>query len=724
MSDIQNLINKNNWEKIYKLIIKNKIDLYGTFTNGNTIVHLAAINNNNKILMHCVKTDHNALAKSNHEGNSAIHLLAFYGYIELLKKCIGEYVNFIELQNDNDQTIVNILYNDYQFIKWVTENYKENVIVNDIENNNIVNKNIYESTSKKDQGYKILKLLLKSQNKYINDHRSSFLCLATKLSKIHLCDLLLNNHYDVNKKDSSSITPFIYAIKNHNIPIIKLLIKHNANINYNGPEGDHNPLILSIKNNEDEIVDLLLDNKFDVNHYDRYLETPLHHALKTPNPSPITISKLIYYGNLNIKNIHGETPLHILCKKNDIWNYTKFISRKNLDIFIEDNNHKRPIDYINANHIYKFVDLILNNYYTQIKDENIKMTNCRKNIKSKQCKEEFKKYIFNTKRSIPEDNDKIIIGNKIKMIQENTALHGLFNSDALHNMIYTIAIMKKYENIGIPFQYYFNDKYINDKILHANNDLFISPYEQIISDLSKMYSEFFYEIQPYLVIWRSNTQNYIHRDIGFLVKKCLYAKKIRYIMFKLTIITSSSSTHANILIYDKETKTLERFEPYGIIPYLESEKLDKFIEMKLCKLIDHDATYLRPQDIFENIGFQTISNDSSQYYKKLGDPAGFCLAWTFWYLEMKASNINVDSRELIKESLGEMVNDNINRNKSVITFIRKYALTLDEMKNEFLLSSGIPENKIYDLVLSVDDQRKVIDKMIFEFNNIIKNRYQ
>lgn len=43
---------------------------------------------------------------------------------------------------------------------------------------------------------------------------------------------LLKYNVDVDAKDNRNNTAIIFAAKNQNIPIIKLLLKHNANIHH------------------------------------------------------------------------------------------------------------------------------------------------------------------------------------------------------------------------------------------------------------------------------------------------------------------------------------------------------------------------------------------------------------------------------------------------------------------------------------------------------------
>ena len=351
-----------------------------------------------------------------------------------------------------------------------------------------------------------------------------------------------------------------------------------------------------------------------------------------------------------------------------------------------------------------------------------------KNTESIQCQQLIKKYIFETNRSIPQlkDYENIIKDINLVKNQKEKISYGIFNADALHNMIYTLLLLQKYDNLCIPFQYYIEDKYINDKILMLVTDLYKQPDDMIIADLVKTYSFNFYQIAPYLIVWRSPTQYYINKDLKMYITKAINSKNIRFIFLKLTLIISPNTTHAGILIFDKKQNIFERFEPYGVIPYLESDKLDAFLEKKLLKLFDFPIKYLSPKGLFKNVGFQSISNDNKAYVKKLGDPNGYCLGWTYWYLEIRLNNPDIHPKDLINNLIQNIVSEDKNEDaeKLFINHIRKYASGLDKMKNKFLLDSNVDEKDIYNIVLTKKDLEKVMQSLSKVFDKMINNRIQ
>lgn len=717
--DIKKLINNNKWDEIYNLIVSKKLNPTEEITNGNTIAHLAAINNEHKLIEYLLKKHINSLEQSNDDGNTPVHLLALYGYTDLLKECIKENPNFLVLLNNDNENIPNILYNDIEVIKLIIKLHPDDIIINDNDQQNIVTKNINENNTE------ILELILKHFMKEINSFPDSFLCYAIQQNKDDIAKLLIKNGYDVNKKDHKFMTPFLYAVFNKKKDLIELLINHKADINYNGAEGDQNPLIWAINNQVYDLIELLMDNGFNVNSYNKHYETPLHLALMNKKISPTVLSKLLFYGDLNIRSVNGQTALHLLCRYHNWRNYNKIIKRKKLNIFALDKDNKRPIDYLSSMHLYDFIDTAIDSYVKIVKkDSNFDAKQCKK-INSVTCKNEIKKYMFTTQRSIPKHKDTKILNQKIKLISgSKNAIHGLFNSDVLHNMIYTVVLMQKYKNIGIPFQYYNQDKFINDKLIQVNNNLFKTNVSSIIGDLVQIYTNFFYEFSPYLIVWRSSTEYYINKDLGFYLKKCLTSQKIRYIILKLTLVVRENNTHANIIIYDKKNKTLERFEPYGEIPYLDYDKLNDFIKDLGVKYFDKDLVFLSPKELFGSLGFQTISMDNIPDVKKLASPAGFCLAWTFWYLEMRVSNPNVKPNVLLSNAKDEIIKKYGKLNeKTFITFINDYSRDLDRYKNDFMKSAGININEIYNLVPSNKSQSKITNKLNYDFQQLVGEIY-
>ena len=288
MINIKKLINNNNWDKISNLIRLNKIDLGKKINDGNTIVHLATINNNDSIIKYLLNNNIDELKKINKYGDTPIHLLASFGYTNLLKDCLSVDNNFINLLNNNDENVLNILYNDFNFIKWVSDNIK-NANFNNVtkKNETLITLNIKHNNNDNNNSYTILKFVLSNCNINLNlPKKNPPLCICCNLNNEHIINLILNNKnnkttkININIKDENFITPFLYACKNQSYDIMNKLIKYpKFNINYIGPEGQYNPIILAIENTDTIMIDILLKNGFDINLTDKQLNSPLHYSL-------------------------------------------------------------------------------------------------------------------------------------------------------------------------------------------------------------------------------------------------------------------------------------------------------------------------------------------------------------------------------------------------------------------------------------------------------------
>jgi len=700
---IKKLINNGQWEEIFELI---KLDNIDDIDLGN-IASVAAAGGQKRIIQYLLKSKPKILEKFNNNGNSAIHILASYGYIDLLKECLTVDVNFINLLNKDDENVLLILYDNLGFLRWTID-------MADIDNFNVIDsfgltvllKNLFDSKKEGDNGYEIIKILLDHGVDVDYPKNDPPLIIGIRIGKDYIVNLLLKYDIDVNIKDGNLLTPFLYAVKVRNHQIIQKLIDHGADVQYSGPENDLNPMIGAIIYNDEKIIETLLNSGFDVNKFDRYLETPLHYALRQKGLSPTLIGQLLYHGDLNIANIKKQTPLHLLLKNHNWKDYDQFLYEKDLDIFVLDTSHRYPFQYLLNNSLFEFIDLVLKGYMRRM--------NIDRN--EKYFMNTLKQFIFTTKNSIYANNQMI----PINVLNKKYVNHGLFNSDTLHSIVYTLIILKRYANVFVPFQFYNFDIHKNEAMVRERCDLYYGD-DLIISDLVRLYSEYVFELLPYLILWKGRGKWYVNKYVDFLVMKVLRVDNIRFVFFKLTLILPEGGTHANVVIFDKKSGILERFDPYGDVPYLDVEGLDVFVKEEIGKIFsdflgDRKMIYLNPRDLFGGIGFQVISNDGYVGVKKLGDPSGFCLAWIFWYLEMRVNNANIHPTKLIRYAIRKIVNNMDSKEDTIfIDFIRNYAAYLDKLKNDLFIDANIAKRHLYDLVLDNENRNKVLRKLIREF---------
>jgi hypothetical protein len=733
--NVLDLINTNKWSKIYNLVKDNKIDLDKPIhKNDDTIVHHATINKNKQILDYVFNESPESFKRMNQDGNNCYHLMALYNDTNMLKKYLTD-INDIYLINNHGDTIYHILFDNFEFISWLIQTY-DNIDLNVCNNDNmtILLKNIIATN----QNDKLIKLLLDHTN--INfPETSPPLNVAISHKKTSVIDnLLKHDKIDVNTIDNEHGTPFLYATfaacdstQQENLSLLNKLIDMKANINYTGRNGELNPLIHAIKTHKNEVADILITNNFNVNLFDKSMCLPLHYI--TENVSPAIIAKLIYYSDLNKQNIDGNTPLHILSKNNMWENYNVILETKQLDTFIKNRKQVSPINSIMEGNINNYLDMVTKSYINNMNNKKLKKiygneSSCIDNFDQARCSQILKNHILTNMNSIPTPSDSHIIINQLDHNMNNNVSYGKFNADILHGMIYIVCILEKYTNIGIPYQINISDKAINDKMNNINLNLYKYDDESIINELVKIYTDYFYEITPYLILWKNKHVYYINKHLSYYLKRCFNSDHIRFIILKLTLIINESSTHANIIIFDKKNGTLERFEPYGNV--YNTIDLDAFIMKNIGTICEEyhgqPIKYYNPAIITgNNIGFQSISNDSDVTVKKLGDPFGYCLAWTLWYLEMRITNPDVMPTDLIQKCFQDIVNTHQTGQQSsriFIDYIRNYSMSLDKLKNEFLEDSKISRNNFYNIILT-DKEKNLISKNLARRFSMITSQY-
>lgn len=95
---------------------------------------------------------------------------------------------------------------------------------------------------------------------------------------------------------------------------------------------------------------------------------------------------------------------------------------------------------------------------------------------------------------------------------------------------------------------------------------------------------------------------------------------------------SKGRGHANMLIYDKETGTVERFEPNGkgTPDGFDDGKMDRFLKRYFELIFKRDIKYMKPVDFCPRYGAQMVENAARE---ALGVPMkrGLCSVWSFIY---------------------------------------------------------------------------------------------
>jgi len=663
MNDIISLINNNRWnDAIDKL--KGNINEY--ILDGNNILHLACIRGNKVVINTLLNNKNIGLSIGNKNGDNCLHLLIRNGWDDLSITVATEYHTILVLMNDDGElpihlAIDRLLILDKLLKIMIKHNYIDQINIIKGKGETLLNDIIIRSIND-DAYFNIFKLLIKNKIALDIPKTSPPLHTAIRFKSKDCIEYLINNtNIDLEQKDVKYFKPINVAVGMNDKDTLKILLDHKIDPNYGASENDYIPICVALNNKLFDVVRLLLNYNIDPDIVDRYRNIPLHYALtiehKLKNKESMNDinTKLIKISNINSLNINNQTPLHLLFKYGLWKRYYDILLGKQFNVDLKSSF----VEYVNNDDIYLFTKLIEENRKTN------------------------KPMILD-------------LSNNINIPETNKTDFGLFNSDLIHGSIYTLYLLRKYKEVAIPLQIKNDKQYDYDKWLLEAQNIEYDNIANLFKGMIDLYSHLFYELLPYLIIWRSKTLYYIHPKLKYILKK-LYDSSKRFILLKVTLIPNSTGTHANIILFDKKDNSIRRFEPYGVTDILDGYFLDDIIIKLFNSIVKDKITYYRPGDYLKRGLFQTISSDSDPNEKKLGDPVGYCLAWCTWYIDTKLSNIdlNISEKELI-EKAGEKILKIYTSNNRILDYIRDYARYLDDEKNKIFTEFKINKEFIYD----------------------------
>lgn len=606
-------------------------------------------------------------------------------------------------------------------------------------------------------------------NKIININKDNDLIYKSNSTGLNILHILFKyGWYDygytiylqfpklLNNIDETNITPLFYILDKKELltNILNNYIKNNTDFNLFNK--------INLNNNKTILLELIDRNDFDnidliVKYVDLTIpvKSPPLHYLLNKKITDLKLYKLFILINKDILELNDEMhlkPINYACLfsnnqaillllnfnvnldyggfENDFLPFNLCIKEHNIDgllliykvikiynIIDKNGNtylHNLLLDNDNFTNKNKIVKYLIKN--TDINKKNLDNISCYNLLKNKKI---IKKNKNNQLDVISKDFN-------FDFITSDKNTNGIFDANFIYNILYTYYIISNYKNITCPL----TDKNNNNKEYLRQLTIQYVPYDAVYLQLYNIvyaYQTYFDYILPYLIIWKNKYIYYIHPKFTDYLKNC-YRDKRRFIMIKITLILSATNSHANIVLIDKEKKDVRRFEPYGVSDIMDCYYLDEMIKKEIIN-IDHISKYkyYKPSDYLYDAGFQNISNHDLYKNRNIGDPEGYCLAWCFWYIELKLSNPNISEKELIENAVINInkLNDD-NKENSFILFIRNYGKTLDKYKNNILNLIGIEESKYYNTTFSEEDKYKIsiyIKQYIYKMNYITDIKY-
>lgn len=613
------------------------------------------------------------LALNNKNNKNSLIILLENGKFKLIDKFISRNYQILNFKNIHENNLFKLL---------LTYNYFYDSIVKYIKkiNSSFVIKILTDVNKQGHNFIDNLIILINSNQKYygstdINDRNNSIL-----LEKIF--EIAYNIYLLDAEKYTFLITKLCQTISDQKylFEILKYFKIDNFDI-----YPDKNLLLC--------IDYLILNEYFDVL---KYLIDKINY-IEFTNIDDNLIFKLCENTNVDIGD-RTNIVIKILYKSN----ITKFKNNKNQNIFFWlISNYNITIDILK-----NFID------YINIYEQDIYGKTIHDLLKNKYSSKDLKivEKIFSFQKLNIDIYEKICdkINIKKKLIKSDI---GIFNSNIFYNMIYTLYILNKNSNIiKIPYCYINND----DKI-KINELMDTSNNQKSFIEYIKFFFNNFDEYLPHLIIWKNKHNYWIHPNLTKILNDNKF-KSTDFIYVKLSVylIDTQSIRHSNVIIIDNTNGVVERFEPYGEMIFTNSTDINNMIVSKIAQPLGYKFIFTQPYP-----GFQSRSDEFAKFNKNYGDPMGFCLAWSFLYIDIKMefykNKININPIEFINwYIINKFIKDfdidqNLNKSNKYILFIRYYSRFLDFEKNKILKKIGLDYRLSYQNDMDVNFQNKLIE---------------
>jgi len=642
-------------DKLYnksKIKTLTKEDITKPIINTNNILHICAMRGLEEELIKLIniyKNNNIELDIKNSDGDNIIHLLFKNGFDEIVIKLFHNkilQVNILIQLNNLDDNPLFYCCDRYDTINKLYYLINKEIINKSNRNNHtVITKLILniKEDTKEDKYYKLITKMIKIID-FSQPKAMPVLMFAILAKKTELSKYFIINNLGINNKNTFNWYPLNVACITNNIIIVKMLLDIDDDIRNGGIDNLNLPINVAIKHNYIELFELLSKYVKKYDTVDKYDNIYLHYILN---------SMIIYNRKIN-KSILEQ--------------------------------------YINNSDLDK---------------KNVKGVTPKKLLKDLHKKNKIKIHIINKLNRQIKSRDKIKFNMTYKKsIKTKNINYGKFNSDIMHWFIYQYIILNKYNNVTMLKSSTSFKKQINNKLNNKLNNKQVMTYELKLKYITEYIEEYFNKLSVNLIIWKSNKINYINKNFIKTLNKELKKKK-RFITIQLSMMLTLNVSHAEVIIIDKKNKTITRFEPYGVDSFEDEYILDNIIKKIVERTTKEKYKYYIPRDYLDSVKFQSVSRDDEEINKKLGDPIGYCLAWCFYFIELRLCNPDMDNEEMVKLGAKKILEVYGGKENPYLYFIREYAIHLNEEKDKLLKKIGIDKDDIYDINYKIDNIKKI-----------------
>jgi hypothetical protein len=180
--------------------------------------------------------------------------------------------------------------------------------------------------------------------------------------------------------------------------------------------------------------------------------------------------------------------------------------------------------------------------------------------------------------------------------------------------------------------------------------------------------------KEYQIGWKYNKKTnefklIIYEYYWDFLQKAITNPQYRFLLTLVHIESIEGGIHANVLIYDKDTNEIERFDGLGrdISPFYHITEFDKLIKKEFANHVDlfpKMPKYYTPLDFCPKFPiFQ--SREIDEIPGK--DLRGNCAVWRMWYINIRLANPNLKRKDLIL-----LATKKLEQTGSLYKFIKSY----------------------------------------------------
>lgn len=430
--------------------------------------------------------------------------------------------------------------------------------------------------------------------------------------------------------------------------IINILDLFPNEICLHNSQNDQSLIFPAIKKKNIDIIKYLIDKNVDLDYY-TYLDTyhPLKKCLLNNFGFEILWNKIKKSFNYALTDKNLNTFTHFILEN-------KIINTVTLEILLNTSS-----SIWNQNNIYRItpIELLVENF--DFDKYKYLLNNKQINYKNK-IKNKWTKYIS----TLPKFKD----DNNVKLFNYKYTHVNIFQATFKDISLYMLYLQDKYKHLYIP---QLDD--INLTNLNYMENTGITFPDQILDVNYKF---------PWIICYSNKDEYWIHTDLNNLINAQRRSKKYNYACCFLSIRLPDDGLHANVIIYDFNNLTVERFDSYGNTTIIDCG-IDDILEEELTW--NTGFTYNKPSDYMPVSSFQVVSDELNPYKQKIGDFGGFCLAWSIWYVEHRIINKNIKNNTLVVKLISKLSKLQI----SFIDYIRNYANHINHFRYTYLINIGI-----------------------------------